>query len=136
MGKEKTMELANKAVALIKEFGEISELVNCDYIYESIEIKNEGNLIIVTTIYDDVDEYSLKEISDALRSELRGWGPAPAGFYEAISEMKNCAEHECRGKSKEEIVQYYGNIGYTEFRAEEIFESLKEIETEAKEIFK
>ena len=80
---ERKMELAKEAVELIKEFGEEASIVG-DNPIKSVEIKENGAIIEVDDEFDGVIEYSLTNISSVFALEMRGWGPCPAGFYEAI----------------------------------------------------
>ena len=130
---ERKMELAKEAVELIKEFGEEASIVG-DNPIKSIEIKEDGSIIEIDHEYEGLEEYKLSEISSIFLSEMRGWGPCPAGFYEAISLAENDLEDDFKNLSKTEFKEYVGNLKYAEYRCEEIYIRLEAIEKEAKEL--
>ena len=127
------MELAKEAVELIKEFGEEASIVG-DNPIKSIEIKEDGSIIEIDHEYDGLEEYQLSKISSIFLSEMRGWGPCSAGFYEAISLAEDDLEDEFKSLSKTEFKEYVGNLKYAEYRCEEIYIRLEAIEKEAKEL--
>ena len=65
---------------------------------------------------------------------MRGWGPCSAGFYEAISLAEDDLEDEFKSLSKTEFKEYVGNLKYAEYRCEEIYTRLEEIEDEVEEL--
>ena len=130
---ERKMELAKEAVELIKEFGEEASIVG-DNPIKSIEIKENGSIIEIDHEYDGLEEYQLSKISSIFLSEMRGWGPCSAGFYEAISLAEDDLEDEFKSLSKTEFKEYVGNLKYAEYRCEEIYIRLEAIEKEAKEL--
>ena len=130
---ERKMELAKEAVELIKEFGEEASIVG-DNPIKSIEIKENGAIIEVDDEYEGIKEYSLSKISSIFLSEMRGWGPCSAGFYEAISLAEDDLEDDFKSLSKTEFKEYVGNLKYAEYRCEEIYIRLEEVEKEAKEL--
>ena len=130
---ERKMELAKEAVELIKEFGEEASIVG-DNPIKSIEIKEDGSIIEIDHEYDGLEEYQLSKISSIFLSEMRGWGPCSAGFYEAISLAEGELEYEFKRLSKTEFKEYVGNLKYAEYRCEEIYIRLEAIEKEAKEL--
>ena len=126
---ERKMALAKEAVELIKEFGEEESIVG-DNPIKSIEIKENGSIIEIDHEYDGLKKYKLPEISSIFLSEMRGWGPCSAGFYEAISLAEDDLEDEFKSLSKTEFKEYVGNLKYAEYRCEEIYKRLEEIERE------
>ena len=130
---ERKMELAKEAVELIKEFGEEASIVG-DNPIKSIEIKEDGSIIEIDHEYDGLEEYQLSKISSIFLSEMRGWGPCSAGFYEAISLAEDGLEDKFKSLSKTEFKEYVGNLKYAEYRCEEIYIRLEDIEKEAKEL--
>ena len=130
---ERKMELAKEAVELIKEFGEEASIVG-DNPIKSIEIKEDGSIIEIDHEYDGLEEYQLSKISSIFLSEMRGWVPCSAGFYEAISLAEDDLEDEFKSLSKTEFKEYVGNLKYAEYRCEEIYIRLEAIEKEAKEL--
>ena len=107
------MELAKEAVELIKEFGEEASIVG-DNPINSIEIKENGSIIEIDHEYDGLEQYQLSKISSIFLSEMRGWGPCSAGFYEAISLAEGELEYEFKRLSKTEFKEYVGNLKYAE----------------------
>ena len=126
---EQRMKLAKEAAGLIEEFrGEAGTLGHNPL--RSVSIKEDGEIIEVDDEFDGVIEYSLTEISSVFALEMRGWGPCPAGFYEAMEAALNSLESDFKRYSKE----YVGDLKYTEYRCEEIYKRLEEIECEASKL--
>ena len=65
---------------------------------------------------------------------MRGWGPCSSGFYEEIELRLSELEYDFKKYSKEEFKEYVGSLKYTEYRCEEIYQRLEEIEKEALEL--
>ena len=126
---EKQMKLANEAVQLIKEFREEAAILGTNPL-KAISIKENGKVIEVDDEFEGVKEYSLNEISSIFGAEMRGGGPCTAGFYEAISLAEADLEYDFKRYSKEEFKEYAGNLKYAEFRCEEKYERLEEIQKE------
>ena len=129
------MKLANEAVELIREFREEAAILGCNPL-KSVNIKEKGKIIEVDDEFEGVEEYCLTDISSMFLTEMRGWGPCPAGFYEAMDLAQDDLEHNFKKYSKEEFKEYVGNLKYAEYRCEEIYKRLEEIETEAEELDK
>ena len=132
---EQRMKLANEAVELIEEFRGEAGILGHNPL-QSVSIKEDGEIIEVDDEFDGVIEYSLTDISSIFTLEMRGWGPCPAGFYEALSLAEGELEYEFKRLSKKEFKEYVGNLKYAEYRCEEIYKRLKEIEREALELEK
>lgn len=132
---EKRMKLANEAVELIKEFREEAGILGHNPL-KSVTIQEDGETIEVDDEFDGVIEYSLTEISSVFSTEMRGWGPCSAGFYEAMDLALDDLEDVFKKFSKEEFKEYVGNLKYAEYRCEEIYKRLEKIETEAEELDK
>ena len=130
---ERKMAGAKGAGEWIKGLGEEEAIVG-DNPIKSIEIKENGSIIEIDHEYEGLEEYKLSEISSIFLSEMRGWGPCPAGFYEAISLAENDLEDDFKNLSKTEFKEYVGNLKYAEYRCEEIYIRLEAIEKEAKEL--
>ena len=127
---EKRTKLANEAVKLIKEFREESAILGCNPL-KSVTIQEEGEIIEVDDEFEGVKEYLLTDISSVFTLEMRGWGPCPAGFYEGMGLALDSLEYDFKKYSKEEFKEYAGNLKYAEYRCEEIYKRLEEIEKEA-----
>ena len=132
---EKRMKLANEAVELIKEFREEAGILGHNPL-KSVTIQEDGETIEVDDEFDGVIEYSLTEISSVFSTEMRGWGPCSAGFYEAMDLALDDLEDVFKKFSKEEFKEYVGNLKYAEYRCEEIYKRFEKIETEAEELDK
>ena len=100
------------------------------------KLKEDGEIIEVDDEFDGVIEYSLTDISSIFTLEMRGWGPCSAGFYEAISLAEADLEYDFKRLSKTEFKEYVGNLKYAEYRCEEIYKRLEEIEKEAEALDK
>lgn len=131
----KQKELAKEAVRLIKEFRKESEILG-DNPLVGIKIKKSGAIIEVEDSYEGIIEYELNEISSIFSTEMRGWGPCSAGFYEAISLAESDLESDFEKLSKSEFKKYVGNLKYAEYRCEAIYKRLEEIEKEALSLIK
>ena len=127
------MKLAKEAAGLIEEFRREEGILGHNPL-QSVSIKEDGRIIEVDDEFDGVIEYSLTNISSVFALEMRGWGPCPAGFYEAIESALNQLESDFKKYSKEEFKKYVGDLKYTEYRCEEIYKRLEEIEREALEL--
>ena len=132
---EKRMKLANEAIELIKEFREESAILGCNPL-KSVTIQEEGEIIEVDDEFEGVKEYFLTDISSVFTVEMRGWGPCSSGFYEEIELRLSELEYDFKKYSKEEFKEYVGSLKYTEYRCEEIYQRLEEIEKEALELDK
>ena len=127
---EGLMKLANEAVELIKEFRKEAEILGLNPL-RAISIKNHGEIIEVDDEFDGIIEYSLIEISSIFLTEMRGWGPCSAGFYEAMDLALDDLEDDFNKYSKEEFKEYAGSLKYAEYRCEQIYKRLEEIGEEA-----
>ena len=107
---------------------EKKHLIVGDNPIKSIEIKEDGSIIEIDHEYDGLEEYQLSKISSIFLSEMRGWGPCSAGFYEAISLAEADLEYDFKRLSKTEFKEYVGNLKYAEYRCEEIYKRLEEID--------
>ena len=132
---EKIMKLANEAVELIKEFREEAAMLGCNPL-KSVTIQEDGEIIEVDDEFEGVEEYCITDISSVFSTEMRGWGPCSAGFYEAMDLALDDLEDVFKKSSKEEFKEYVGNLKYAEYRCEEIYKRLEEIEEEASELDK
>ena len=126
---EKRTKLANEAVKLIKEFREEAAILGCNPL-KSVTIQEDGEIIEVDDEFEGVEEYCLTDISSVFSTEMRGWGPCSAGFYEAMDLALDDLEDVFKKSSKEEFKEYVGNLKYAEYRCEEIYKRLEEIEEE------
>ena len=57
-------------------------------------------------------------------------------FYECLDHTKAELEYDYKKKSKDEFINYVGKLYYAEYRCEEIYKRLQEIEDEASELLK
>ena len=128
------MKLAKEAAGLIEEFRREEGILGHNPL-QSVA-KEDGRIIEVDDEFDGVIEYSLTEISSVFALEMRGWGPCSAGFYETMESALNDLENNFKTYSKEEFKEYVGDLKYAEYRCEEIYKRLEEIEREALELEK
>ena len=127
------MKLAKEAARLIEEFRGEEGILGHNTL-QSVSIKEDGRIIEVDDEFEGVIEYSITNISSVFALEMRGWGPCSAGFYEAISLAEADLEYDFKRLSKTEFKEYVGNLKYAEYRCEEIYKRLEEIEREALEL--
>lgn len=127
---EKRMKLANESIELIKEFREEAGILGNNPL-KSVSIKEEGEIIEIDDEFDGIIEYSLTEISSVFLTEMRGWGPCSAGFYEAMDLALDDLEDDFNKYSKEEFKEYAGSLKYAEYRCEQIYKRLEEIGEES-----
>lgn len=127
---EKRLALANEAKELIIEFREEEARLG-ENVLEKISISENGSTIYVIDKYRGEEEYALEGISEIFVTEMRGWGPCSAQFYEAIDMAKCDVEDDYKKMGKEEYIQYVGGLFYMEQRCKEIYVRLEEIEKEA-----
>ncbi|MCI6277661.1 MAG: hypothetical protein MR639_13150 [Clostridium sp.] len=127
--KEKLKSLAEEAAILIKEFDEVDIL--SEDLFNEVNVKENGVAISVDDVFEGKAEYPLTKISSVFDMCMRGWGPEPAGFYDALEEAKYELKDSITKCSKEEFKKYAGDLAYAEYRCEAIYERLKEIEEEA-----
>ena len=64
-------------------------------------------------------------------TEMRSQGPCSAGVYEAMYLALDDLDYAFKKFSKEEFKEYVGDLKYSEYRCEEIYIRLEEIEREA-----
>ena len=79
--------------------------------------------------------YYITDISSVFTVEMRGLDPCSPGFYEGIELALSELEYDFKKFSKGEFKEYVGNLKYVEYRCEEIYKRLEEIEEEASELY-
>ena len=127
------MKLAKEAAGLIEEFRREEGILGHNPL-QSVAIKEDGRIIEVDDEFDGVIGYSLTNISSIFALEMRGWGPCSAGFYETMESALYDLVNNFMTYSKEEFKEYVGDLKYTEYRCEEIYKRLEEIEREASKL--
>lgn len=130
---QKRLKLANEAKELIVEFRNEESRI-AEITLEEISISEDGFTIYVEDNINGKMQYELTEISSIFSSEMRGWGPCSASFYESVSIAQSDAGDEYNNMEKEEFIQYVGGLYYMEYRCEEIYKRLEEIESEAADL--
>lgn len=133
INEEKRIQLAKEAIGLIKEFRKEELLVSTEIAIE-MEASEDGSLIFFKHEKDGEYEYELKEISEELAHDMKGFAMFGPGFYEAfdmeVSELKDKYEE----LSKVEFIEFVGKLYYMKYRCEEIYEKLKDIEIKAMQL--
>ena len=119
---EKRMKLANEAVELIKEFREEAGILGHNPL-KSVTIKEDGEII-------EEDFQEIFSLSDLERYAIK-WYYKNVGMGLALANL----EYDFKKFSKEEFKEYVGNLKYAEYRCEEIYKRLEEIEEEASELY-
>lgn len=132
---EKRIKLANEAKDLIIEYRNEESILG-ENVLKSISISEDGSIIYVDDIYDGLEEYNLNCISSIFKINMEGFGPCCARFYEAVDMSISDVEYEykTKNKSREEFINYVGSLYYAQYRCEEIYNRLKEIDKEAEEL--
>lgn len=130
---EKILNLAQEARELIFEFEKQESLISDAYIKE-VSIDENGKVIYVEDTYEGLKIYSLTEISKVFSIAMNGFGPISASFYEALDIAIDELEDDYKKMSESEFKEYVGNLYFMQFRCEEIFERLKNIEKEAAQL--
>lgn len=131
--KEKRIALAKEAIDLIREFRK-EELMISTEIYIEMEPSEDGSLIFFKHEMDGEYEYELKEISEELAHDMKGFAMFGPGFYEAFDMEIAEIKYKYEELDKQEFIEYVGNLYYMKHRCEEIYARLQAIELEAKKL--
>lgn len=140
--REKLLVLADEVKNLIIEFYDVAKIVegyeeNDESPLTFIEIRDNGETIAVRDTFIEGEQiYELQDISEIFKIDMRGFGPCSAQLYESIGIAQSEVEDEYRKKdrSKDEFIRYVGSLYYAEYRCEEIYQRLEEIEEEVKSV--
>ena len=112
---------ANKAI----ENG--ARVIICE---KDIELVNESNdIVIFENGIKEPIEYSLSEISYIFEDDIEGFNNCGSNFNEGIELALREARLEYDKLNKEEFSNYIGRFIYAQFRCEEIYNSLLELES-------
>lgn len=133
MNLENKRKLANEAINLLKEFAEIQDQ-HRENSFNKITCSEDGSMLIIDDIFEGEYEIELKEVSDAIKREMDGFGPCGSSFYDCYDELINNLDYDYKNMSKEEYINYAGSLHYIKCRCEEIYERLKRIEIEVVEL--
>lgn len=132
---EKRIKLANEAKDLITEFRKEESILG-ENVLKGISVSEDGSIIYVDDLYEGLEEYDLDCISSIFRAAIEGFGPCGPRFFEAIDMSIADIEYDYKNKkkSREEFINYVGSLYYAQYRCEEIYNRLKEIDEEAEEL--
>lgn len=130
---EKILKLSEEAKNLIIEFRNESSILG-ENLLKSIEVSEDGLTFTIDNLFDGVEEFELTDISSVFRLEMDGWALCSPSFYECLDHIKDELGCTYKEKSKDEFISYVGKLYYAEYRCAEIYERLKEIESEASDL--
>ena len=133
--KDKILKLSEEARNLIIEFREESSVLG-ENLLKSIEVSEDGLIFTIDNVYDGVEEHELTHISSVFELEMDGWAMCSPSFYECLDIIKGELKCKYNKKSKDEFINYVGQLHYAEYRCEEIYKRLQVIEDEALELLK
>ena len=126
---ESRLKLANEAVELIHEFEELIGHIGYSRLRDA-SINEDELTIVAIDPNNNILELELYEVASVYRHFIDGYGPCGGIFEEDINFIIDDIENDYKEKSKEEFIKYVGNIYYTKYRCQEIYERLQEIECE------
>ena len=126
---ERRLKLANEAVELIHEFEELIGHIGYSRLRDA-SINEYELTIVAIDPNNNILELELYEVASVYRHFIDGYGPCGGIFEEDINFIIDDIENDYKEKSKEEFIKYVGNIYYTKYRCQEIYERLQEIECE------
>ena len=132
---DKVLKLAQEAKNLIIEFRNEASVLGVNPL-NNISISEDGFAITIDSDLTGVTEFSLFEISSALHDDMECWGPASPAFYECMSLSISEIEFKYSEKSKDEFINYVGQLYYAQYRCEEIYKRLQEIDNEASKLLR
>lgn len=129
MEDERKIELADEAIALIKEYGELSiERRGGENPIESVRCSEDRNTIFVKEVYDKEREFKLTEISKVFKGEVV-FGNLDEDFA-SLRKAYNIQTKFDKMK-KDEFINYIGSTYYGQLRCKKIYEKLERIEVDA-----
>lgn len=128
MGKEtKDMVLAKEAVMLIKDIIESAVFLEENF-FNSIEISENHFTILLKDKNNNCLEYSLSEVSCIFTDEITGLWEIEGNVFDYFEFVKEKNNEKYKELSKEEFINYIGKLYYLQYRCEEVFRRLREIE--------
>ena len=130
---EKLRMLADEVVKLIKEFREeacvLGENPLCD-----VFVNDSNDIVIFENGIKEPVEYSLSEIGYIFEDDIEGFNNCGKKFKDGLDlAMREATLEYCR-LSKEEFSNYIGRVIYAQFRCEEIYNRILQIELETREL--
>lgn len=128
---EKLRKLADEVVKLIKEFREeacvLGENPLCDVL-----VNDSNDIVIFENGIKEPVEYSLSEIGYIFEDDIEGFDNCGKKFNEGLELAIREARLEYGRLSKDEFSNYIGRVIYAQFRCEEIYNRILEIEAETR----
>lgn len=125
--------LANEAVSLIKEFREEAYVLGGNPLY-NIEVNDSNDIVIFEDKTKEPIEYSLSEISYIFEDEIEGFNNYHGKLNDGIELAIRDAKLEYTKLSKNDFSNYIGKLIYANFRCDEIYNRLLEIEKETRKL--
>ena len=132
---DKVLKLAEEAKNLIIEFRNEASVLGENPLND-ISISEDGFEITIDSDWTGVTEFSLFEISSALHDDMECWGSASPAFYECIDMSISLIDEKYSEKNRDEFINYVGQLYYAQYRCEEIYERLQEIDDEASKLLR
>ena len=129
MNLENQRKLANEAINLLNEFAEVQDQ-HRENSFNEITCSEDGAILTIDDVFEGKYEIELKEVSNVISREMDGFGPCGFPFYDCYDELISNLDYDYKNMSKEEYINYAGSLHYIKCRCEEIYERLKEIESE------
>lgn len=128
MGKQmKDQLLASEATMLIKDVIENAAFLE-DNFFKSIEISEDQLTILLKDKNNNCLEYSLSEVSCIFTDEIQGLWEVEGNIFDYFEFVKEKNNEKYKELNKEEFVNYVGRLYYLQYRCEEVFRRLREIE--------
>lgn len=125
--------LANEAVNLIKEFREEADVLGGHPLY-NIKVNDSNDIVIFEDKTKEPIEYSLSEISYIFEDEIEGFNNYHGKLNDGIELAIRDTKLEYTKLSKNDFSNYIGKLIYANFRCDEIYNRLVEIEKETRKL--
>ena len=130
---EKLKKLGVETVKLIKEFREEACMLGENPL-EDVYLDETNDIVIIENASKEIVEYSLSEISYIFADGLDGFNSCGNKFNEGLDLAMSEAEYEYDRLTKSDFANYIGSIIYAQYRCEEIYRRIIEIEKETRSL--
>lgn len=112
-------ELASEAVTVIKEFLVETSSYEGNFLKE-IQVSEDGSFITLKNNYHEELEYSISEVGYILNDNIQGFWRDRDEFLNKIEKEKVYIYNTFKVLSKEEFINYIGEVYYMENKYEEL----------------
>ena len=119
--------MANNVLILIREVIESGLILEGNFI-TNIEKSDDNKEFILKDKNGNYIEYSLSEISNIFSDEFEGLYDLEGNIFDYINEVKSENKKKYESLSKEEFINYIGRLYYLQYKCEEVYAKLKELE--------